>query len=196
MMARAGVSSGIDRNYILSFKQRYPPIYAGTAKVTVTEAGEKIAALNSTDKWRYTDTGRADGERQRIIDTLRSCKTIVRSFAEDNLPDGTLRELAKDIANSAADFHDKIHAHQAYATRHTKGEDLLFVSEQFALMFDRLFDCRQLVSEFRDGCDSVEYMLRTLWVTLKTHMLMYGFVKNELKYDPTISASFIHFFTK
>ena len=38
-------------------------------------------------------------------------------------------------------------------------------------------------------------MVRTLWVTLKTHMLMDGFVKNRIKYNSTISASFIYFLT-
>ena len=71
----------------------------------------------------------------------------------------------------------------------------VLILEQFTLIFDRLFDCCQLVSEFREGCKSVECMVRTLWVTLKTHMLMDGFVKNRLKYNSTISVSFIYFLT-
>ena len=39
----------------------------------------------------------------------------------------------------------------------------------------------------------MEYMVKILWVTLKTHRIMDGFVKNGLKYDPTISVSFIRF---
>ena len=50
MLSRLGVTSAVDRNYILSFDQRYPPKYAGTAKSV--ESGEKSAALQSISKWR------------------------------------------------------------------------------------------------------------------------------------------------
>ena len=32
-------------------------------------------------------------------------------YTDDQLPVGELQDLAKDMANSLSDFHDKIHAH-------------------------------------------------------------------------------------
>ena len=53
----------------------------------------------------------SDGEYQKIVKTLRACKTNVMKYADDQLPTGELQDLEKDMANSPADFHDKIHAH-------------------------------------------------------------------------------------
>ena len=65
------------------------------------------------------------------------------------MPLGDLHGLVKDMANSLSNFHDKLHAH--FEDEITKlrqlnipeNEALELVSEQFALIFDRLFDCRQ-----------------------------------------------------
>ena len=42
MLRRLGVSNAVDRNYVLSFDQQYPPKYAGTAKSL--KSGEKCGA--------------------------------------------------------------------------------------------------------------------------------------------------------
>ena len=42
---------------------------------------------------------------------LWSCRSNAKKYKEDHLPVGDLHDLPKDIANSLADFHDKIHAH-------------------------------------------------------------------------------------
>ena len=70
MLSKLGVNSAVDRNYILSFNQRYPPKYAGTAKSI--ESGDKLEVLKPITKWRGVSV--SDGEHQKIMKTLRSCK--------------------------------------------------------------------------------------------------------------------------
>ena len=65
--------------------------------------------LQSIAKWRGVSA--SDGECQKIMKTLQACKTNVMKYADDQLSTGELRGLARDMAASSADFHDKIHAH-------------------------------------------------------------------------------------
>ena len=65
--------------------------------------------LQSIAKWQGVSV--LDGARQKIMKTLRVCKTNVMKYADDQLPAGELQDLVKDIADSSSDFHDKIHAH-------------------------------------------------------------------------------------
>ena len=59
---------------------------------------------------------------------------------------GDLRELAKDMDNNLANFHGKIHTHcedeitQLIQLEILENKALELVSEQFALIFDGLFD--------------------------------------------------------
>ena len=66
MPNRLGVTSGIDRTYMLSFGQQYPPKYAGTAKSL--EAGGKLFMLSSVAKWRGVSA--SDSEHQKIMKTF------------------------------------------------------------------------------------------------------------------------------
>ena len=132
--------------------------------------------------------------------TLRACKTNVMKYADDQLPEGVLRDLARDMASSSNDFHGKIHTHfEDEITKLTQldipeSKALELVSEQFALIFDALFECQQAVLAYTGETDKeVTYMVRCLWITLNTHMKMEAFMKNRVKFDPIISASFICF---
>ena len=126
------------------------------------ESCERLSVLASVAKWRGVSD--ADGEHQQIMKTLWSCKTNIKKCAEDHLPTGDLRDLAKDMANSSSDFHDKLHAHfEDEITKLTqldipKNEALELVLEQFALIFDRLFNCHQEILEYT-GEDAVQYMV-------------------------------------
>ena len=99
----------------------------------------------------------------------------------------------------------KIHAHfEDEITKLTQldipeGEALELVAEQFTMIFDRLFDCRQEILEYTGAGvdeDTVEDMVRSPWTTLRTHMHMEAFIKHGLKFEMTILASFIQFLTK
>ena len=89
--------------------------------------------------------------------TIQLCRTNVKKYVEDHLPAGNLCDLAQDMANSSANFHDRIHAHfEDEITKLTQldiPEDkaLGLVSEQLALIFDRLSDGRQEILEYT-GC--------------------------------------------
>ena len=128
--------------------------------------------------------------------TLWLCKTDAKKYTEDYLPTGDLHELAKDMANILADFHGKIHAHfEDEITRliqlgAPENEGMELVSGQLVLIFDLLFDWRQEILEYSgEDEDAVEYMVCSLWITLRTHMRMEAFIKHGLNFDPT--ASFI-----
>ena len=66
MLSRLGISSGVDRNNLLSFGQQYPPKYAGTAKSL--KAGDKLSELQSILKWCAVSV--SDGECKKIMKTL------------------------------------------------------------------------------------------------------------------------------
>ena len=111
--------------------------------------------------------------------------------------------MARDMASASSDFHDKLHAHfEDEITKLTQldipeNKALELVTEQFSLIFDALFECRQAVLAYTGQAeDKVTHMVRCLWITLNTHMKMEVFIKNGLKFDPIISASFIRFLTK
>ena len=75
-------------------------------------------------------------------------------YATDHLPAGELRDLAKDMANSSIDSNERIHAHfDDEMTKLTQleipeSEALQLVSEQFGLVIDQLFECRQEVLDY------------------------------------------------
>ena len=157
--------------------------------------------LQSIAKWRGVSA--SDGERQKITKTLQAYKTNVMKYADDQLPAGELQDLARDMAARSADFHDKIHAHFEEKIKKLtqldipESEALELVSEQFALVFDALFECRQEVLAYTGEVNNeVTYMVCCLWITLNSHMKMEAFIKNGLKLDAIISASFICFLTK
>ena len=175
MLSKLGVNSAVDRSYILLFDQRYPPKYAGTAKSI--ESGDKLDVLKSIAKWRGVSA--SDGERQKIQKTLRLCKKNVTKYADDQIPAGELRDMARDMASASSDFHDKLHAHfEDEITKLTQldipeNEALELVTKQFSLIFDGLFECRQAVLSYTgEDEDKVAHMVRCLWITLNTHMKM------------------------
>ena len=49
MLNRLGVTSRVEINYILPFKQHYSTIYTGTD--WSTDSGDKLAILTSVNKW-------------------------------------------------------------------------------------------------------------------------------------------------
>ena len=79
--------------------------------------------------------------------TLRACKTNVMKYTDYQLRAGELWDLARDMASSLADFHDKIHAHfedeimklTQFDIPESKALEL--VSKQFTLIIDALFEC-------------------------------------------------------
>ena len=42
----------------------------------------------------------------------------------------------------------------------------------------------------------VEYLARCIWISMQVHMVMDEFTQNGMKYNSSISASFMHFLTK
>ena len=198
LLARQGISAPTTRRYITLFQERYNRPYTGEKKTI--DAGTKISALSSILKWRG-ESGQ-DGESQKIKSTLRTASATAKTYADNNLPLGQARELAKELISVSVDFHEKLHSHfEDEVTKLTQmgipGDDaLLLVSEQYTLIFDRMFDVRKLMTEYSTDVDEVSYLVDSLWITLKTHMVMAAFVENGLKYNTTISASFIRFLTR
>ena len=106
------------------------------------------------------------------------------------------------MSNSSSDFHDKLYAYFEDEIKWLtqldipENEVIGLVSEQFALIFDRLFDCPQEISD-HTGKDAVNCMVQSLWIMLRTHMHMeVVFIKHGLKFDPTVLASFTWFLTR
>ena len=66
MLSRMVVTSEIDRNYRLSFKQGYPPGYLVSARSI--ESGDKLFILALVAKWRVVSN--TYGKRQHIVKNL------------------------------------------------------------------------------------------------------------------------------
>ena len=90
MLSRLGVTSGVDRNYMLSFGQRYPQKLWELQNFL--RRGQVVGvAINGKVAWiQYL--GR---ERQKIIKTLWACTTNAMKYTDDQLLVGELRDLAK-----------------------------------------------------------------------------------------------------
>jgi hypothetical protein len=77
------------------------------------------------------------------------------------------------------------------------GEDfLILLSEEVIIMFDRFYAIRHKRMDFTVRGAGVEYMVHCIWLSLQVHALMDEFVKDGMKYNPTILAAFVWFLTK
>ena len=99
LLARQGISAPTTRRYITLFQERYNRPYTGEKKTI--DAGTKISALSSILKWRG-ESGQ-DGESQKIKSTLRTASATAKTYADNNLPLGQARELAKELISPHGD---------------------------------------------------------------------------------------------
>jgi hypothetical protein len=63
-------------------------------------------------------------------------------------------------------------------------------------MFDCFYTIRHNRMDFTVKSVRFEYMVWCIWLAMQVHMAMDKFVKDGMKYNSTISAAFVWFFTK
>jgi hypothetical protein len=79
----------------------------------------------------------------------------------------------------------------------TKAEEVLnLLSKEVIIMFDHFYAIRCKRMDFTVKGAGVEYMACCIWLTLQVYALMDEFVKDGLKYNPVISATYVRFLTK
>ena len=200
MLQKMGVDNPVTRRFINSFKSRYPPLYTGGAIVTEIKSGEKISCLSNRGQWNGVDGN--TGDRQKIKDAIRSAKTLGKQYCTDHLPSGPLRELAKEMVDASEDFHEKLHNHfeDQLSTLVDSGipvdEVLTLLSDQFVLLFGRLYSARKLSLEYTRNVDVWDWGVRAVWVAMKALQVQDEATKAGLKQDSGMGISFVHFLTK
>jgi len=200
MLQKMGVDNPVTRRFINSFKSRYPSPYTGGNVVSEIRSGEKISCLSSRGQWNGVDGN--TGDRQKIKDSIRSAKTLGKQYCTDHLPSGPLRELAKEMVDASEDFHEKLHNHfeDQLSTLVDSGipvdEVLTLLSDQFVLLFGRLYSARKLSLEYTRNVDVWDWGVRAVWVAMKALQIQDEATKAGLKQDSGMGISFVHFLTK
>ena len=200
MLQKMGVDNPVTRRFINSFKSRYPPLYTGGTIVTEIKSGDKISCLSNRGQWNGVDGN--TGDRQKIKDAIRSAKTLGKQYCTDHLPSGPLRELAKEMVDASEDFHEKLHNHfeDQLSTLVDSGipvdEVLTLLSDQFVLLFGRLYSARKLSLEYTRNVDVWDWGVRAVWVAMKALQIQDEATKAGLKQDSGMGISFVHFLTK
>jgi hypothetical protein len=70
------------------------------------------------------------------------------------------------------------------------------LSEKVIIMFDCFHAIRRKIMDFMVNGSRVEYMVRCIWISMHVLMTMEEFTANGMKYNPSLSAAFMRFFTK
>ena len=200
MLQKMGVDNPVTRRFINSFKSRYPSPYTGGTVVSEIKSGDKISCLSNRGQWNGVDGN--TGDRQKIKDAIRSAKTLGKQYCTDHLPSGPLRELAKEMVDASEDFHEKLHNHfeDQLSTLVDSGipvdEVLTILSDQFVLLFGRLYSARKLSLEYTRNVDVWDWGVRAVWVAMKALQIQDEATKAGLKQDSGMGISFVHFLTK
>lgn len=133
---------------------------------------------------------------------MQSAKECRDTYADNNLPfTGQLHELASFLAACSVAFHINCHAHfyheidKVGKMNMSNNVTLMLVLEQFKIIYNSIHDARKHAFKFSLVRPQVDHLVRYLIVTLKAHMVMDCFGVNKFKYDPSLLADFICFFT-
>ena len=199
LLSSAGLTKAVDCRCVNSFCKRYNAKYVASDSVPVL--GKKITVFTSLDNWRGIDG--LDGARSQINKTVESSKDSALAYAADYLPAGSkMMALAKDMIQFSAEFHGKMHAHfeqelvKLMQLKIPKDEALKLVSNQYLMIHNKLFDTRKLCKEYEEDIDPVDFMVRSVWISLRATMLAQGFVANGIENHTAIASSFLRFLTK
>jgi len=192
-----GLRGNLEASYAASFANRYPKEFVGDKKIILPS--EVIAMFSSIEAYRGLGIG--DGLRERMLNSLRLALQRHRTYCDDNLPSGTLREHAIRSGEITVSFFHSLVQHfddqigMLTSIGLPEKEVSLLLSNQTTQLCDDLYAFRQLATNV-DTSNRTATAARYFWVTLLAHGKMQEYLKNGIKNSPGIQGSFVRFLTR
>ena len=192
-----GFTNNLETKYANSMNNRYPVPFVGSAELILST--QIIKMFESLDAWK--GSGMGDGNKERLVESMRMGVSRHRTYCMDNLLAGPLREHALKSAEFTLDFFQGLVAHvddeiSMLVTFNLPSKQImLLVSSQVVQICDELFDFRQHAINV-DASNKTSMAARFGWVTLQALQKMDGYFKNRFKHDPAITGTFTRFLTR
>ena len=190
--------SGVDIDYAHSMTIRYPGAFESPKNEEMT-AHHRFGIFNTLAEWK--GTGALDGKKERLLETLRLAVDRHRSYCDDNLAPGPVKDHALRSASFTQSFFEAL-------LTHLEGEISLFstlkladkkiftlLSNELMQVCDELFEVRQLGINV-DYANKLEVGMKFAWVTFHALGKMMEYMKVKFKNHPAISSIFVRFLTQ
>ena len=185
-----------EATYTHSMGMKYPAQFVGKEKITSTTT---IKMLESNKLWR--GNGMGDGYKATLTKALEGAVERHRTYCNDQLPEGVVREMALKTAERTLRFW---HSFVAYLDEEYSmltsfnllpKHILLLLSNQVIQICDDIseFRCKAVTTDISNPLATSS---RFCWVTLQAHGCMEAYLKDRFRRHPGINSSFIRFLTR
>ena len=185
-----------EATYTHSMGMKYPAQFIGKEKITSTTT---IKMLESNELWR--GNGMGDGYKATLTKALEGAVERHRTYCNDQLPEGVVREMALKTAEHTLRFW---HSFVAYLDEEYSmltsfnllpKHILLLLSNQVIQICDDIseFRCKAVTTDISNPLATAS---RFCWVTLQAHGCMEAYLKDRFRRHPGINSSFIRFLTR
>ena len=185
-----------EATYTHSMGMKYPAQFVGKEKITSTTT---IKMLESNELWR--GNGMGDGYKATLTKALEGAVERHRTYCNDQLPEGVVREMALKTAERTLRFW---HSFVAYLDEEYSmltsfnllpKHILLLLSNQVIQICDDIseFRCKAVTTDISNPLATSS---RFCWVTLQAHGCMEAYLKDRFRRHPGINSSFIPFLTR
>jgi len=158
-------------------------------------------ALKTLDEWKGTN--QVPGAKKIIQRSIKRAKPKLKSYIQANMGNGgELADLAKECMVATEEFVDQLLTHiddelsDLIGMKLKPADCLGLVTSEIYQMLDKMSKERMLAFEYTADQKPIDYMSRSLWVTLRCHMIMDEYVKDGIKNHYAIANSFIRFLTQ
>ena len=189
-----GFAGNVETQFINALNNRYPTPFVGSTDVVL--ATQRIKAFESLDTWR--GNGMGDGTKERLIEALRLGAARHRTYCEDNLPAGELREHAIRSGEFTMEFFqalivhidDEINMMMSFGL--PEKQIMVLVSNQFVSICDELFLFHQHAINV-DASNKAAAASRFAWVTLQALQKMGEYLRAKFRNHPAITGTRVRF---
>ena len=189
-----GFAGNVEAQFINALHNRYPTPFVGSTDVVL--ATQRIKAFESVDTWR--GNGMGDGTKERLIEALRLRVARHRTYCEDNLPAGELREHAIRSGEFTMEFFQALIVHiddelnMMLSFGLPKKQIMVLVSNQFVSICDELFIFHQHVINV-DSSNKAAAASWFAWVTLQALQKMGECLRAMFCNHPAITGTRVRF---
>lgn len=196
-LTEAGLKTEAERLYARSFFIRSVWHFTHGEEFTPEKP---CRALKTLEAWKGAN--QVPGAKKTIQKSLGRAKPKLKSYIQTNMKSGgDLSTLAKECMVATEEFVDALLTHiddeiSDLIEMKLKPTDCLgLVTSEIFQMQDKMAKERMMALEYTSDLKPVDYMTRTVWVTLRCHMIMDEYLQDGIKNHYAIASSFIRFLT-
>lgn len=197
-MRQNGVSDTIAVRTIVSFEQLYP--IGWSISTDDLKNGEAFTMLKSKEGWVGTDG--YSGTRAKYLEKVETATIRARAYIMRATAEGPLRELCLELMRGSAQFWTDFFAYvnndltRLIQFEIPEKDCLVLVSEQINIVFEAIYNKRQLMPQFDPHMDSGDYASQIAYYTLQAHAVMDEFSSVKFGGHGLLGNTFIRFLAK